>query len=82
MCLLDDEEDAIPGTMRATGDWVNVEDGQLFYLGRRDRLIKRNGKRVNLDGLQQVQCSVCINCILPMIFICLYLFMCSVIFNS
>ncbi|XP_034439546.1 beta-alanine-activating enzyme isoform X1 [Hippoglossus hippoglossus] len=58
VCLLDDEEDVIPGTMRATGDWVNVKDGQLFYLGRRDRLIKRNGKRVNLDGLQQLISSL------------------------
>ncbi len=54
MCLLDDEETVIPGTMRATGDWVNVKDTQLVYLGRKDRLIKRHGKRVNLDNLQQV----------------------------
>ncbi|KAF1386130.1 hypothetical protein PFLUV_G00114970 [Perca fluviatilis] len=53
VCLLDDEETAVPGTMRATGDWVNVKDAQLYYLGRRDRLIKRHGKRVNLDSLQQ-----------------------------
>ncbi|XP_049911381.1 beta-alanine-activating enzyme [Epinephelus moara] len=54
VCLLDDEETVVPGTMRATGDWVNVEDMQLYYLGRRDRLIKRHGKRVNLDSLQQL----------------------------
>lgn len=56
MCLLDDEETVIPGTMRATGDWVNIKDTQLCYLGRRDRLIKRHGKRVNLDNVQQVRC--------------------------
>lgn len=56
VCLLDDEDTVVPGTMRATGDWVNVKDGQLHYLGRRDRLIKRNGKQVNLDSLQQVRC--------------------------
>lgn len=56
VCLLDDEEAVTPGTMRATGDWVNVKDTQLLYLGRRDRLIKRHGKRVNLDNLQQVKC--------------------------
>lgn len=56
VCLLDDEETAVPGTMRATGDWVNVKDAQLCYLGRKDRLIKRHGKRVNLDSLQQVRC--------------------------
>lgn len=54
MCLLDDEDTVVPGTMRATGDWVHVRDAQLCYLGRRDRLIKRHGKRVNLDSLQQV----------------------------
>lgn len=60
MCLLDDEETVICGTMRATGDWVNIKDSQLYYLGRRDRLIKRHGKRMNLDSLQQVRrCSLC-----------------------
>lgn len=56
VCLLDDEDTVIPGTMRATGDWVNVKGEQLCYLGRKDRLIKRHGKRVNLDSLQQVRC--------------------------
>ena len=55
VCLLDDEQTVIAGTMRATGDWVNVKDTQLFYLGRRDRLVKRHGKRVNLDSVQQVR---------------------------
>lgn len=54
VCLLDKEETIGPGTMRATGDWVNVISEQLQYLGRRDRLIKRHGKRVNLDSVQQV----------------------------
>ncbi|KAM3875855.1 beta-alanine-activating enzyme [Diretmus argenteus] len=54
VCLLDDEVTAVPGTMRATGDWVKVKDTQLYYLGRRDRLIKRHGQRVNLDTVQQV----------------------------
>lgn len=57
VCLLDLEETVVPGTMRATGDWVNVQGGQLQYLGRRDRLIKRHGKRVNLDSVQQVRSS-------------------------
>lgn len=56
VCLLDDEESVVPGIMRATGDWVEVKDAHLRYLGRRDRLIKRHGKRVNLDNLQQVRC--------------------------
>lgn len=55
VCLLDHEDTAVPGTMRATGDWVDVRDTQLRFLGRRDRLIKRHGKRVNLDSVQQVR---------------------------
>lgn len=55
VCLLDHEDALVPGTMRATGDWVEVRDAQLRFLGRRDRLIKRHGKRVNLDSLQQVR---------------------------
>lgn len=55
VCLLDDEDTVVPGTMRATGDWVNVRDSQMFYVGRRDRLMKRHGQRVNLDSLQQVR---------------------------
>nr|XP_020459007.1 acyl-CoA synthetase family member 4 [Monopterus albus] len=58
VCLLDDEETVVSGMMRATGDWVNVKDSQLYYLGRRDRLIKRHGKRVNLDSLQQLILSL------------------------
>lgn len=64
MCLLDDEETVIPGTMRAAGDWVNIKDTQLCYLGRKDRLIKRHGKRVNLDRLQQVRLFLCVYCML------------------
>ncbi|XP_031698369.1 beta-alanine-activating enzyme-like isoform X2 [Anarrhichthys ocellatus] len=58
VCLLDDEEAAAPGTMRASGDWVDVKDEQMFYLGRRDRLVKRHGKRVNLESVQQLICSL------------------------
>lgn len=54
VCLLDHEDTLVPGTMRATGDWVDVRDAQLRFLGRRDRLIKRHGKQVNLDSVQQV----------------------------
>ncbi|KAM9762513.1 beta-alanine-activating enzyme [Menidia menidia] len=52
VCLLDGEESVSPGTMRATGDWVSLQEGRLYYRGRRDREIKRNGKRLNLDSLQ------------------------------
>ncbi|XP_026880224.2 beta-alanine-activating enzyme isoform X2 [Electrophorus electricus] len=53
VCLLDDESIVVKGTMRATGDWVVVRDSHLYYLGRKDRLVKRHGQRVHLDNLQQ-----------------------------
>lgn len=58
VCLLDDEDTVVPGTMRATGDWVDIRDSQMYYMGRKDRLIKRHGKRINLDSLQQLILSV------------------------
>ncbi|XP_061540713.1 beta-alanine-activating enzyme isoform X1 [Phycodurus eques] len=58
VCLLDHEEAPMPGTMRATGDWVDVKGGQMYYRGRKDRSIKRHGKRVNLDDLQQLLSSL------------------------
>ncbi|CAG10959.1 unnamed protein product [Tetraodon nigroviridis] len=69
VCLLDLEETVVPGTMRASGDWVRVRGEELEYLGRRDRLVKRHGKRVNLDSLQQLilglpqvdACAVCLH---------------------
>ncbi|KAJ3598949.1 hypothetical protein NHX12_032912 [Muraenolepis orangiensis] len=58
VCLIDAESTLVPGTMRATGDWVRVEGDCLYYLGRRDRLVKRHGQRVNLDTVQQVMMSL------------------------
>ncbi|NP_001410730.1 beta-alanine-activating enzyme [Danio rerio] len=54
VCLLDDEETVVKGTMRATGDWVQVQNSNLYFLGRKDRLVKRFGQRVHLDALQQM----------------------------
>lgn len=54
VCLLDDEVTVAPGTMRSTGDWVQIRDTHLYFLGRRDRLVKRHGQRLHLDTLQQV----------------------------
>lgn len=54
VCFLNDEITVSPGTMRATGDWVIVKDGQMYYLGRKDNQIKRHGKRVNLESIQLV----------------------------
>ncbi|XP_077440315.1 beta-alanine-activating enzyme [Vanacampus margaritifer] len=69
VCLLDHEDSPVPGTMRATGDWVDVNGGHMYYRGRKDRSVKRHGKRVNLDHLQQLlstlpdvdSCAVCLH---------------------
>ncbi|MCJ8743563.1 hypothetical protein PDJAM_G00095550 [Pangasius djambal] len=54
VCLLDDETmTAAKGVMRATGDWVMVQNSHLYYLGRKDRLVKRHGQMLHLDALQQ-----------------------------
>ncbi|XP_037385343.1 beta-alanine-activating enzyme isoform X2 [Talpa occidentalis] len=62
VCFLDDEMTVPLGTMRATGDFVTVKDGKMFFLGRKDSQIKRHGKRLSLElvqqaaeGLQQVE---------------------------
>lgn len=54
VCFLDDEMTVPLGTMRATGDFVTVKDGEMFFLGRKDSQIKRHGKRVNIEFVQQV----------------------------
>ncbi|XP_049645894.1 beta-alanine-activating enzyme isoform X1 [Suncus etruscus] len=54
VCFLDDEMIVPFGTMRATGDFVTVEDGEMFFLGRKDSQIKRHGKRLNIELVQQV----------------------------
>lgn len=59
VCLLDNETmtAAMKGVMRATGDWVMVQNSNLYYLGRKDRLVKRHGQVLHLDALQQVGAS-------------------------
>ncbi|KAK2863883.1 hypothetical protein Q7C36_003037 [Tachysurus vachellii] len=57
VCLLDDET-ATEGVMRATGDWVMVQNSHLYYLGRKDRLVKRHGQMLHLDALQQAMESL------------------------
>ncbi|XP_004681336.1 PREDICTED: acyl-CoA synthetase family member 4 [Condylura cristata] len=67
VCFLDEELTVPLGTMRATGDFVTVKDGKMFFLGRKDSQIKRHGKRLSLElvqqaaeGLQQVECCAVI----------------------
>lgn len=55
VCFLDGEMAVPPGTMRATGDFVTVKDGEMFFLGRKDSQIKRHGKRLNIELVQQVE---------------------------
>ncbi|XP_064440606.1 beta-alanine-activating enzyme isoform X4 [Mirounga angustirostris] len=54
VCFLDDEMTVPLGMMRATGDLVMVKDGEIFFLGRKDSQIKRHGKRLNIELVQQV----------------------------
>ncbi|KAM4710151.1 beta-alanine-activating enzyme isoform 2-T2 [Discoglossus pictus] len=54
ICFLDDEVTLPCSTLRRTGDWVTVKDGNMFFLGRKDNQIKRHGKRLNTEYIQQV----------------------------
>uniref|UniRef100_A0A8C5LX75 Aminoadipate-semialdehyde dehydrogenase n=1 Tax=Leptobrachium leishanense TaxID=445787 RepID=A0A8C5LX75_9ANUR len=54
ICFLDDEVILPCGTLRSTGDWVSIKDGKMFFLGRKDNQIKRHGKRLNTEYVQQV----------------------------
>lgn len=53
MCLIGDETSLAAGTIRATGDWAYVKDRCIWFCGRRDRQIKRMGKRINLDWIER-----------------------------
>ncbi|XP_009901032.2 beta-alanine-activating enzyme [Dryobates pubescens] len=53
ICFLDDERALPVGTMRATGDFVRVQSGELLFLGRKDNQVKRHGKRFSIESLQQ-----------------------------
>ena len=55
VCFLDDEMTVPLGTMRATGDFVTLKDGEMFFLGRKDSQIKRHGRRLNTELVRQVE---------------------------
>ncbi|XP_068961377.1 beta-alanine-activating enzyme isoform X1 [Petaurus breviceps papuanus] len=59
VCFLDDEITLPFGTMRATGDFVTVKGEAMFFLGRQDSQIKRHGKRINIECVQQVAERIC-----------------------
>ncbi|NXT75584.1 ACSF4 enzyme, partial [Zapornia atra] len=59
ICFLDDEITVPLDTMRETGDFVRVQNAELFFLGRKDNQIKRHGKRFNIECLQQAAEDLC-----------------------
>ncbi|XP_070613319.1 beta-alanine-activating enzyme [Erythrolamprus reginae] len=59
VCFIDGETTLPVDTMRATGDFVRVENAEMFFLGRKDNQIKRHGKRINTEYIQQVAESLC-----------------------
>ncbi|XP_015746218.1 beta-alanine-activating enzyme isoform X1 [Python bivittatus] len=59
VCFIDDEITLPVGIMRATGDFVRVKNAEMFFLGRKDNQIKRHGKRLNIEYVQQVAESLC-----------------------
>ena len=55
MCLLQGENELLPGRMTPSGDIGYIsDDARLYCVGRTDRQIKRSGHRINLDSIQQV----------------------------
>ncbi|XP_032080487.1 beta-alanine-activating enzyme isoform X2 [Thamnophis elegans] len=59
VCFIDGETTLPVDTMRATGDFVKVKKAEMFFLGRKDNQIKRHGKRLNTEYVQQVAESLC-----------------------
>ncbi|XP_034267275.1 beta-alanine-activating enzyme isoform X1 [Pantherophis guttatus] len=59
VCFIDGETTLPVDTMRATGDFVKVKNAEMFFLGRKDNQIKRHGKRLNTEYVQQVAESLC-----------------------
>ena len=58
VCFLGGEEEVAMDTFRATGDMgVMKSNGDVYYVGRKDKQIKRLGHRLNIEGLEQVVCT-------------------------
>lgn len=57
-CQIDDENVCLSGTLRFSGDLVKQStDGQIFYVGRKDDMVKRHGKRFHLQEVEKVSSS-------------------------
>lgn len=55
ICYINDENSVSEKTMRSTGDYVRKDEiGNLWYIGRDDYQIKRQGKRINLQSIREV----------------------------
>nr|XP_003221627.2 PREDICTED: acyl-CoA synthetase family member 4 isoform X1 [Anolis carolinensis]XP_016849521.1 PREDICTED: acyl-CoA synthetase family member 4 isoform X1 [Anolis carolinensis] len=59
VCFLDEEITLPMGTMRATGDYVRVQGSEMLFLGRKDNQIKRHGKRLNIEYVEQIVEGCC-----------------------
>ncbi|EDV24494.1 uncharacterized protein TRIADDRAFT_56341 [Trichoplax adhaerens] len=54
ICYINDENFICDKTMRSSGDYVRKdENGFIWYIGRRDCQIKRQGKRINLKSIKE-----------------------------
>jgi len=56
VCIINDDADVVRGKMRFSGDIVKqADDGSLCYVSRQDDEVKRHGKRVHLNEIEQVR---------------------------
>lgn len=66
VCVINDEEETSPENMRFTGDLVKLTgDGIMYYRGRKDDMVKRNGKRFHLQEIEKVTHSQASFYVLP-----------------
>jgi non-ribosomal peptide synthetase component F len=40
--------------VRDTGDMVRIHNNNIYYIGRKDQQMKRNGRRMNLEEIKMV----------------------------
>uniref|UniRef100_A0A6P8HHV0 Beta-alanine-activating enzyme-like isoform X1 n=1 Tax=Actinia tenebrosa TaxID=6105 RepID=A0A6P8HHV0_ACTTE len=53
VCYLGNETSFHPGTMRSTADLGYIEENKLWFIGRKNRSIKRQAKNISLDWLER-----------------------------
>lgn len=60
VCEIDNENclDFAPPVFRGTGDIVQTHsDGRIYYVGRKDLIVKRWGCRINLENIERIALS-------------------------